>query len=188
MVSDEALVTGASPSKPVDVWDLPLRFVHWGLAAAVLTAYFSANVLDAVHETAGYTVLALVGFRLVWGFAGSRYSRFRSIISSLRVVFRYAAQLLRGQHHRYLGLNPAGAAMAVALLALLLVCSISGWMQITERFFGIDWVEQVHRCSSDLVLLLVIVHVAGVLAMSLLQRENLVRAMITGRKRDDPAD
>jgi cytochrome b len=74
--------------------------------------------------------------------------------------------------------------MSVALLALLLVSAISGWMQITERFFGVDWVEKVHTYSSNLVLILAAVHVLGVLLMCALQKENLVRAMITGRKRD----
>jgi cytochrome b len=135
-----------------------------------------------VHEVAGYTVLALIGFRLVWGLTGSRYSRLRNVIKLLPNVFRYLMQVVRGQPGRYIGLNPAGAAMAVALLALLLISCVSGWMQITERFFGVDWVEQLHTYSSHLILALVVVHVAGVVLMCCLQGENLVRAMITGRK------
>ena len=73
--------------------------------------------------------------------------------------------------------------MSVALLVLLAVSTISGWMQITERFFGVDWVEKLHTWSSNLVLILVVVHVLGVLLMCALQKENLVRAMITGKKR-----
>lgn len=167
----------------VEVWDLPLRLFHWALAASVLTAWFSANVFDTVHEIAGYAVLGLIGFRMVWGFTGPRHSRFRSFVRPPRVVIRYLLQTARGQTGRYLGLNPAGAAMAVALLALLAVSTVSGWMQLTERFFGVDWVEKLHAYSSNLVLILVVVHVLGVLAMCALQKENLVRAMITGSKR-----
>jgi cytochrome b len=168
----------------IAVWDLPLRLFHWALAASVLIAWFSANVFDTVHEVAGYTVLGLIAFRLVWGFAGTRHSRFRSFVRPLPAVFRYLLQIAHGQTGRYLGLNPAGAAMSVALLALLAVSAISGWMQITPRFFGVDWVEKVHTYSSNLVLILAAVHVLGVLLMCALQKENLVRAMITGRKRD----
>ena len=167
----------------IDVWDLPLRLFHWSLAAAVLIAYFSANVLDTVHEIAGYAVLVLIAFRLVWGFAGTRYSRFASSMRPLRIVLRYLGQIAKGETGRYLGLNPAGAAMSAALLVLLAVSTISGWMQVTEKFFGVDWVETLHTWSSNLVLILAVVHVLGVVLMCVLQKENLVRAMITGKKR-----
>jgi cytochrome b len=128
--------------------------------------------------------LGLIVFRLVWGFAGTRHSRFRSFVRPLRAVLRYLWYLAHGHIGRYLGLNPAGAAMSVVLLALLAISTISGWMQITQRFFGVEWVEQVHTYSSNLVMLLVVVHVLGVVLMCALQKENLVRAMITGRKRE----
>jgi cytochrome b len=168
----------------VVVWDWPLRLYHWTLAASVLIAWFTPNIYDTVHRIAGYTVLGLIAFRLVWGFAGTRYSRFRSFIRLLRATPGFLWGLRRGQTGRYLGLNPAGAAMSVTLLVLLAVSAISGWMQVTVRFFGVAWVEDLHTYSSDLVMILVIVHVLGVLTMCVLQRENLVRAMITGRKRD----
>ena len=167
----------------VAVWDLPLRIFHWALAASVLIAWLSANILDTVHEIAGYTVIVLIAFRIVWGFTGTRYARFQSFVRPLPVVLRYLGQIARGQAGRYLGLNPAGGAMSVVLLALLAVSTISGWMQITERFFGVDWVEKLHTWSSNLVLVLVVVHVLGVLLMCVLQKENLVRAMISGQKR-----
>jgi len=167
----------------VDVWDAPLRLLHWAMAAAVLIAYFSANVFDTVHEIAGYTVLALVVLRVAWGFVGTRHSQFKSSVRPPRVVLRFLGQIARRQPGRYLGLNPAGAAMAIVLLALLAISVVSGWMQITEQFFGVDWVERVHTISSNAVLILAAVHVVGVVVMCALQRENLVRAMITGKKR-----
>src|SRR5436190_1393314 len=116
----------------VAVWDLPLRLLHWALAVSVLVAWFSANVFDTVHEIAGYTVLAMIVFRIVWGFVGTRYSRFRSSVRPLRIVLSYLWQIAHGQTGRYVGLNPTGAAMSVVLLVLLAVSTISGWMQITE--------------------------------------------------------
>lgn len=170
----------AEPS--VAVWDLPLRLSHWLLAASVLIAWCSANVFDTLHEIAGYTVLGVVAFRLIWGFVGSRHSRFANFVRPPRATLRYLGNLAGGQTGRYLGLNPAGAAMAVALLAALTVSAITGWMQLTHRFFGVAWVEEVHRWASNLLMILAIVHVLGVLLMCGLQRENLVRAMITGAK------
>jgi cytochrome b len=150
----------------VKVWDLPLRIFHWALAASVLTAWFSANVYDTMHEVSGYIVLALISFRLVWGFAGTRHSLFRSFVRPLQAVRRYMWHLARGRPGRYLGHNPAGAAMTVALLVSLAISTISGWMQITERFFGVSWVEAVHTYSSNFVLILVIAHVLGVFLMA----------------------
>jgi cytochrome b len=167
----------------VPVWDLPLRLIHWTLAVSVLIAWFTANVFDAVHEIAGYVVIVLLLLRLMWGIVGNRHARLRNSIRPLRITLNYLRQMMHGEPGRYLGLNPAGAAMALALLLSLAVSSISGWMQVTERYFGNEWVELVHTYSSNLVLGLAVVHVMGVLLACVLQKENLVRAMITGKKR-----
>jgi len=166
----------------VTVWDLPLRLIHWTLAVSVLVAWFTANVFDAIHELAGYAVIVLLVLRLMWGVAGNRYARLLNSIRPPRATLNYLRQMMRGETGRYLGLNPAGAAMAAALLLSLAVSSISGWMQITERYFGNQWVELVHTYSSNLVLGLAAIHVLGVLLVCALQKENLVRAMITGKK------
>jgi cytochrome b len=165
----------------VEVWDLPLRIFHWALAASVLIAWFSANILDTVHEIAGYTVIVLIAFRIVWGFTGTRYSRFQNSVQSPRTVLRHLWQFAHGQSGRYLGLNPAGAAMSYALLVLLAVSTVSGWMQLTERFFGVDWVEKLHTYSSILVLFQAVVQVLGVLLMCALQKDILVGVFITGQ-------
>jgi len=172
----------------VVVWDWPLRLSHWLLAASVLIAWFTANVFDTVHEISGYTALGVLAFRLVWALVGNRYARFWNWVRPSVATLRYLGQLARGRPGRYLGLNPAGAAMAVVLLVLIGVSTISGWMQITVTFFGVAWVEHIHTWSSNLVLALVVVHVLGVLLMCWLQRENLIGGMITGRKRATDKD
>ena len=182
---------GASDRTPADrtaprtiaVWDLPLRLWHWALAICVLAAWFTPTVYDRLHRIVGYTVLGLLAFRLVWGFLGSRYSRFRMVGVRLRVAPHYLWNLRRGMTGRYIGLNPAGTLMLVALLASLAVSTITGAMSVTVTFFGVWWVEDTHHYSSDAVIVLVVLHVVGVVLMGILQRENLIRAMITGRKR-----
>jgi cytochrome b len=180
---DENLPPARNDAPAVVVWDWPLRLIHWTLAASVLIAWFTANIFDAVHEIAGYTVIVVLVLRIIWAVAGNRYARLHNAIRPLRATFQYLRQLMRGETGRYLGLNPAGAIMAIALLLSVAISSISGWMQITERYFGVAWVEFVHTWSSNLVLALAIVHVLGVVLVCALQKENLMRAMITGRKR-----
>ena len=172
-----------TPSRTVEVWDIPLRLWHWALAICVLAAWFTPTVYDRTHRIVGYAVLGLLAFRLVWGVLGSRYSRFRMVGVRLRAAPGYLWNLRRGMTGRYIGLNPAGTLMLVALLASLAVSTITGVMSVTVTFFGVWWVEDTHHYSSDAAIVLVVLHVLGVLLMGILQRENLIRAMITGRKR-----
>lgn len=187
-VPDTGGASGRTPadriaSRTVAVWDLPLRLWHWALAASILAAWFTPTFYDRLHRILGYTVLALVAFRLVWGFRGSRYSRFRMVGVKLRAAPRYLLNLRRGITGRYIGLNPAGTLMLVALLLSIAVSAITGAMSVTVTFFGVWWVEDIHHYSSDAVMVLVVLHVLGVVLMGILQRENLIRAMFTGRKR-----
>ncbi|WP_052536097.1 cytochrome b/b6 domain-containing protein [Bradyrhizobium sp. ORS 375] len=169
-------------AETVLVWDLPLRLWHWMLAVLVLVAWVTPNVHDGLHRTAGYAILGLLAFRLIWGIIGTRHSRFRSLRARLRATPAYLWNLWRGKTGRYLGLNPAGTAMQLLLLLVLIVSAVTGAMQVTVRFFGIWWVEDTHEVTSYLLIPLVVLHVAGVVLVSRLQRENLARAMLTGRK------
>jgi cytochrome b len=148
-----------------------------------LAAWFTPTVYDTLHRIVGYTVLGLLAFRLVWGFWGSRYSRFRMVGVRLRAAPHYLWNLRRGMTGRYIGLNPAGTLMLVALLLAIAISAITGAMSVTVTFFGLWWVEDTHAIASDAVIVLAVVHVLGVVLMGLLQRENLIRAMFTGRKR-----
>ena len=183
-ISDARGVSGGrSADRTVAVWDLPLRFWHWSLAACVLAAWITPTVYDRLHRIVGYAVIGLLVFRLVWGFWGSRYSRFRMIGVRLRAAPSYLWNLHRGITGRYIGLNPAGTLMLVGLLLSIAVSAITGALSVTVTFFGVWWIEDTHAVASDAVMILVVLHVAGVVLMSMLQRENLIRAMITGRKR-----
>jgi cytochrome b len=166
----------------VKVWDWPLRAFHWSLASFVLLAWFTPGKYDGLHRFAGYTVIVLIVFRLVWGLLGTRFSRFHAIGRRLRAAPAYLANLRNGRTGRYRGLNPAGTAMLVVMLLLLAISTVTGWMSTTVRFFGVPWVEDTHSYVSDAVIVLVVVHVLGVLLMCVLQKENLIRAMITGWK------
>ena len=167
----------------VKVWDWPLRAFHWSLAFFVALAWFTPGKYDSLHRFAGYTVIVLILFRLAWGAFGTRFSRFHAIGRRLRAAPAYLANLRHGRTGRYRGLNPAGTAMLVSMLILLAISTLTGWMSTTVRFFGVPWVEDTHSYVSDAVIVLVVVHMLGVLVMCVLQKENLIGAMITGWKR-----
>jgi len=165
------------------VWDLPTRIFHWTLVlsfAGVFLTCESERWCD-FHVLFGYTVLGLIAFRLVWGFVGTRYSRFAEFLRSPAYVIRYIAQLLRGHAEHSVGHNPAGAVAILLLLLLGIASGVSGWA-VYEEVSG-DWLEELHEFTSNAMLAVVFVHIAGVLVTSYLHSENLIVAMITGRKR-----
>jgi cytochrome b len=167
----------------VRVWDPLVRVAHWLLVASVTAAWLTRHASGAWHEVLGYAVLGVVTVRLAWGFVGSRHARFADFVVGPAGTLCYARQTLRRQERRYLGHNPLGAWMIVALIVTLLVISVSGWLYTTDRFWGVAWVEMIHGKATDVLLLLVALHVAGVLYASWRHRENLVVAMLHGRKR-----
>jgi len=167
----------------VKVWDPAVRLFHWSLVAAFAIAWLTGDEWDKVHEIAGYVILGLIAFRLFWGIVGTRYARFRQFVHGPQAVGDYLRATLEGREKRYIGHNPAGGAMVVALLVALAATGLSGWMTTLDMFWGSEWVEEIHEVFANLMLLLVGLHVAGVLFASLRHGENLVRAMVNGRKR-----
>jgi len=170
----------------IAVWDPLVRLAHWGLAASVVLAWLTRHGYRPWHEALGYAVLALVALRVAWGFLGPRRARFSGFVRGPARTLGYAGQLLAGRAPRHLGLNPIGAWMAVALLATAALTALSGWLFVTDRFWGVPWVEAVHGAASNGLLGLIGLHVAGVLFTSWRQRENLPAAMLHGRKRASP--
>lgn len=169
----------------VRVWDPAVRIFHWSLVTCFLGAYVLGDEGGALHQNLGYAVLGLVGFRLVWGIIGGRYARFSNFVPSIRHLGSYMKSVAVHKDQRFVGHNPAGAAMIVALLLALIGTGTTGWMMTTATFWGMEWVEEVHEVLANGTLALVGLHVAGVILTSIRHRENLVAAMFTGRKRSD---
>jgi cytochrome b len=169
-------------SQRILVWDLPTRVFHWALAGSFLGAFLTAESerLRDLHVLFGYTMVGLIAFRVVWAFVGTRYARFGAIAYGPAALRRYAASLLRGRPEHYVGHNPPGALAIPALLGMVLLTAASGYAVYEE--LGGEWLEEAHEVLAFATLALVGVHVAGVLASSVLHRENLVRSMVTGTK------
>ena len=186
-------------SQDVKVWDPLVRVFHWSLVIAFFIAYFvTEEDYLQVHIWAGYIVLALVVFRIIWGFVGPKYARFANFIYSPALVLSYLLELLRLRARRYLGHSPAGGAMVLLLLLSLLATTITGLVVYgAEHHAGpfaammgslagngeAEWAEELHEFFANLTLGLAILHIAGVLLASFSHKENLARAMLTGRKR-----
>ena len=162
------------------VWDAFVRIAHWTLVLCVIAAWFARG---APHEWLGYAALIIVVLRILWGFAGTRYARFAQFVRGPTPTLAYAARVLARREERYLGHNPLGGWMIVALLGMLVLVGGSGWLATTDRYWGVEWVEELHEALANGLAALAFLHVGGVVYSSLRHRENLVAAMLTGRKR-----
>ena len=187
----------------VRIWDPFVRVFHWSLAGAFVVAYVSEDDFLDIHTFAGYTVLSLLVLRLVWGFIGTRHARFSDFVRPPSEAVSYVKESLLGKAKRYMGHNPAGGLMIVALMLSLLITTTSGIATLGAEeasgplagfMAGVPYsvgeaVEDVHEFFANLTLLLVLGHLAGVFFESLVHRENLIRSMITGNKplREDDA-
>jgi len=169
------------------VWDPLVRLLHWTLAGAVAACWVSGHWppsdFDAVHHSAGYVAAAAVALRLAWGFAGGRHARLAQFVRGPRAVLAYARALRAGHVPRYIGHNPLGAWMVLALWSTAAALALSGWLYTTDWLWGDKWLSDLHAALAWLIAALVIGHLGGVAATSWRHRENLVAAMFTGLKR-----
>jgi cytochrome b len=200
----------------VKVWDPLVRIFHWSLVAFFAAAFLTGEDEGSLHIYAGYAVFGLVLFRVLWGFIGTEHARFKDFLFGPSKVIQYLKSLSSSSPKRYLGHNPAGGYMVVALLLTLLVVTFTGL-----KAYGIEghgplaanaeysvistakaedeagegnegakpgekegeefW-EEIHEGASYFMLGLILLHVLGVVVSSRLHKENLVKAMITGKK------
>lgn len=172
--------------KRILVWDIPTRVFHWALALSFAGAFLTAETehYRDVHVALGYLMLGLIVFRLVWGFAGTRYARFASFVFKPAQVVDYLRSLFRRQPQHFVGHNPAGGLAIFLLLALGLTTAVSGVLLYRE-IWG-EAFEELHEGAANFMLAVVMIHIAGVAVGSMLHRENLVRSMLTGYKNATP--
>jgi cytochrome b len=196
-------MSAVGPVGSIAVWDPYVRIGHWLAAAAFLVSYASGGEPRWLHTLTGYTLILYVVLRLIWGFAGPEHARFSGFVRSPGRATRYLFDLLRGRAQRHVGHSPAGGAMIVLLLVALMATTSAGLMLYALHdgagpLAGIvaselpaagaesprlEFWEETHEVLANIALLLVLLHTAGVITASIVHRENLVRAMITGRKR-----
>ena len=209
-------------SKQVKVWDPLVRIFHWSLVLFFIVAYLSEDQVS-IHVLAGYVVLGLIVFRVIWGFIGPEYAKFSQFVSGPRQVLGYIKGIVTMSPKHYLGHNPLGGWMVLMLLAILFVVTLSGLkLYAVEEGLGPfasksnvqfittayadghddddddddhkhkkngdkndtdeEFWEDIHEGASEFMIFLILLHIAGVLASSMLHDEKLVKAMITGKK------
>lgn len=164
------------------VWDALVRLFHWTLAASFTANAFFTDPEKSLHRYVGYGIVALLLFRLLWGFVGSNYARFTSFPPSPMGSLRQLRDILAGRSNAHPGHSPLGALMIYNLLLTLCVISLSGYMMTTVAYFGIDWVQELHEASVTWAEISVAVHILAVVLESLRLKVNLPAAMITGHK------
>jgi cytochrome b len=169
------------------VWSRGVRLLHGALAGSVLLCLLGPHG-GRLHEWAGYGALACAVLRLGLGLVGPAAWRFASFVQAPGRVMAYGRRVLAGVEERHVGHNPLGGWMILALLGFALVAAGSGALSITDALWGVAWVQDVHELSSEAFFLLVPLHLAGVAFSSWRHRENLVLAMLHGRKRPPVGD
>lgn len=167
----------------VPVWDPLVRVGHWTLAVSVLVAYATGDHGGAWHERIGYVALAAATIRILWGFVGTPHARFGDFVPGPASLGEYVRALVARNEPRHLGHNPLGGAWIVLMLALVLATGVTGWALSGYGHHEAKALEEVHEFLAGSLLAAAAVHVAGVAYESLRHGENLVRAMVTGRKR-----
>jgi cytochrome b len=180
--------------RQIRVWDAPIRLFHWALVVLLGLSWFTeSRGWMELHFLSGYSVIALLLFRVAWGIVGSETARFSHFVKSPLAALRNLAHLPRREPDVGIGHNAAGGWMVLAMLALLAVQVTTGLCAnddaATEgplfRYVGkdwSDWLSHIHAVNFKLIQLAVLVHVGAILAYAVLKRHDLVRPMITGRK------
>jgi len=185
-MAKDMILTEASrdmPAAEVKVWDPFVRVFHWSLVSLVVFAFLTGEDWGKAHIVAGYAIMTLIGLRVLWGFAGTKHARFSDFVYRPAAVAAYLKDFLQFKAPPILGHNPVGGLMIITLLAALTATGLTGYLLSLAPHGSNEWLEEVHGAVAYGTLMLIALHVAGVLYASLAEGENLVRAMITGRKR-----
>jgi len=184
------------------IWDIFIRIFHWSLLATFAITYLTEDDFPVLHTYAGYTMMALIALRLIWGVIGSRHARFSSFIVKPSAVIEYMKEVVQFRAKRYLGHNPAGGVMVVALLISLSMTLLFGLLTYGAAEFSgplaslaggvndtvANIFKELHEFFANFTVLLVALHVFGVAIASFQHGENLVRSMLTGYKRINQDD
>lgn len=164
------------------IWDPLVRLVHWSVAVGIVLNATLFEEDSKWHNMVGYVIFGLVIVRLLWGLIGTKPARFSSFPPSIAAAADYVRTIKRDDKSEHLSHNPLGALMVYNLWASILMISATGFMMGTNRFFGMEWVEELHEAIFFWLMVSVFVHVGGVIFESRRSGHKLVRAMITGER------
>lgn len=164
------------------VWDPFVRLFHWSLVGAVVLNQWVLEEGEGPHRWLGYAAAVLVLLRVIWGFIGPRHARFSDFWPTPTRLRHHLRAWFRGDEMHVTGHNPLGALMMLALMLLVLLLAVTGWLQGTDRFWGNEALSEAHESLANGLIGLAGLHAAAALVMGRLERTRLVKAMITGVK------
>lgn len=187
----------------IRVWDIPVRLFHWllvlSLAGLFITANLGGNWMEW-HKKIGYFTLGLITFRFLWGIVGSTHAQFKNFVRGPGAVLAYAKQLVRKDgsvEAKFLGHNPMGALSVLALLASVFFQAVTGlfsnddimlegpYASMVSKSVS-DLMTKLHNLNSDLLIVLIVLHLAAILFYVFYKKEPLIKAMVTGDKLSNP--
>lgn len=179
------------------IWDLPIRITHWGLVVSFFGAYFTAELKPLlIHELFAFACLTLVIFRVMWGLVGSQTARFTQFVKGPTAIKGYFRELLKLRHKEYWGHNPVGALAVLTILGLMTALVVAGLFAQDRSFIGpwatsvspslSEFLKEFHEVLATVLLIVVLVHIAAVLAYRFVLRDNLIKPMVTGTRPADP--
>lgn len=169
-------------AQEIKIWDLFTRIFHWSVVILFMLDFWVLEDDSPWHEWAGYAIGVLVLMRIVWGFIGSQHARFSSFFPTPARIRKHMADMKNRQFDHHEGHNPLGGAMVLLLLFMLVVITLSGWMQTWDMFWGEEWVEELHEISANVTMFLVLIHVCAVFIMTKVTGIPLLRTMLTGKR------
>jgi cytochrome b len=164
------------------VWDPLVRVFHWSLVILFASNALITDPEKATHRYIGYEVVGLILVRILWGLVGTRHARFSDFPPDPAATIRQMADMATGRKRVHLGHTPLGALMIYNLILTMLVIGVSGYMMTTLRFFGIEWVKELHEAAVTWAEISVVFHIVAVIWESMHTGVNLPRAMVTGYK------
>lgn len=179
--------------KTTYVWDHWIRLSHWLIAVLIPANYWLLEPGEPKHEWVGYLLLALILARVIWGVYGSPNARIKGFFPYPKALIAYiklykvnkkkTTAQLANYHKNKPGHNPLGALMIVFLWAVILIISITGWLQTTDKYWGEEWVQNLHSYSANTILITACLHIAAVFFMQIYYKQSLIKPMITGYRK-----
>ncbi len=182
--------------KTIAVWDVPVRLFHWLLVTSILMLFITGKVGGNYmewHKKIGYFVIGLILFRVVWGFVGSYHARFKNFVRAPAAVIAYAKSLLKKDSPHYVGHNPMGALSVLAVMVAVGFQTVTGlfsnddimlegpYASMVSKAFS-DQMTSLHKLNSNVILVLIGLHLSAIVFYAVFKKEQLIEAMLTGKK------
>jgi len=179
----EGLAPSTTNQRTIQVWDPVVRAFHWTVVVACMLNLFILEEGKYWHRATGYVVVTAIVVRVIWGFVGTKHSRFNDFLPTPTKVMGQILDILDRNEKRYIGHNPLASVMMLCLMALLAATALTGWMTTLDAFWGEKWLEELHGAIANSIMVLAFIHAGAAVIESFRHRENLVWSMVTGRKK-----